>query len=245
MSKWGYFNEKWVIALTRRFTTTMAEETTDIQESQTPDEKETQENQKTSTVEDAPDSQTEGGDDAKEQEDFYAKELKRLQGVEAEKKKLEEELLEKERQVELKNRALQAEKKKVKPELTDRDALKDELLLEMRLERELSELPDAQRKVVLHHLQNSIRRTGDVKTDIQRAIAVSNAGRMQELLQQQQAADAADDLGASSMIAGGQNGQRGSNRTQSQARKIAEQWAKEMKNPPKDLLKHLGNYLPN
>lgn len=227
-----------------RRTKAMADEKTDVQPSETADETETQlkdENQESQTVENT----EEGGDDVKQEGDYYENELKRLKGIEDEKKKLEEDLAEKQRQLEIKNRALQAEKKK-KPETTDRDSLKNEILTEMRVEAEVNRVAanKNERELLMHHYQNSIVRTGNVSDDIKRALAVANANRLAELLNKQAEEDAADDVSAASMASNGYGAPQGSSKMKSATRKEAEAILKSFKGFKPEMLKKLDTYLP-
>ncbi len=226
----------------------MAEEKTDVQTSQTTEETETLENDESQTDEDTTtDADGESEDvENKEGESFYEAELKRIQDAEDEKrKKLEEELAETKRQRDIKDRALQAEKKKTKPAAetsTNKDELKREILNEMREEQELERATTnkAERELLKHHLNTTIKRSGDIKIDIQRAWAVTNAARLPELLSRQTQQDEADDSAANSMLSAGYNGQRGPSKIKSPARKIAEE---ALKNNPA-ALKNLDKYLP-
>ena len=188
-------------------------------------------------------------DVGKKESDYYETELKRLQAVEAEKEKLEESVLEKERIIEHKNRALQAEKNRRRPsteEPTDRESLKREVLTEIRVDAELEKMTatPAERKIIFHHYQSSIVKTGDVREDLKRALAVSNANRMQELLNRQASEDAADDSAASSMLGTGYGAERGPSHLKSQARKEAENIIKSFKSFKPEMLKNLDKYLP-
>lgn len=222
----------------------MADEKTDVQPSETAEEIETPSkdvNEESQTVEGTEDTSSEGENDEKQEGDYYEVEAKRLKDELDQKDK---DLAEKNRQIQIKERALQAEKKK-KSEPTDRDSLKKEILNEMRFETELGKTSgsQAERDVIKHHYENSIVRTGNVSEDIKRALAIANANRMGELLGRQAAEDAADDASASSMLSTGYGSPQGI-KAKSAARKEAEAILKGFKSFKPEMLKKLDQYLP-
>lgn len=225
----------------------MADKKTDVQPSKTADENETQvdetKNEESQTDEDTEGTSTEGEDVENKEGDYYEEELKRLRVIEEEKKKLEEDLAEQKRRVEIKDRALQAEKKKAKPEASlDKEAIKQELRTELRVEREIERVgsTEAERQLIQHHYQNSIVKTGNVVDDIRNAVAVANAKRISELLGRQSAEDAAENTSASSMLSGGMQGASGGSRIKSPAQKIAENT---LKHVSPEAAKRVKNYL--
>ncbi len=226
----------------------MADELQDSQESaKNPEETETSENLESQTDGDSPDPSDGVEDVEKQPSDYYEAELQRLKADAEEKQK---KLDEKDRQIEIKNRALQAEKKKkVDTDLTDRDSLKREVLAEIRLESELDRISKskAEREVVMHHYKSSIQRTGDVQEDLRRAVAVANAGRVSELLARERSEDDSLEASAASMLGGGNmRGNRPTSTLQSNARKEAEAILKNIKRQGFDgakAVKHLDNYL--
>lgn len=199
-------------------------------------EKETPETEVDQTVESV-EADPDGGDenDVKEPEDFYAQEAKRL----------EAELAEKKRQLELKDRALQAEKKKRKVESS---TVVDEDALIARLESRQAEkeakkmidtlLPDANaRKVVEHAYDNFIVKSGNAEDDIHAAIAYANRKRVVELLRAEKEEAVEEDRAISSM-AGVATRPTRSTLPKSQLRREVEKLI------PKDARKHLDKYIP-
>lgn len=135
-----------------------------------------------------------------EEKSPYQEELDR---IELEKKLLEdrhkEELAtqraERDRIMALKDKALNDEKEKTK---SVKESWKSELKEELRQERTLERAQDeinkstddlSARKVILHHYQNSIVRSGNLADDIQMAIAIANRKRVAELLNERAAED--------------------------------------------------------
>lgn len=174
------------------------------------------------------DTQTDEGVDAndsgknedvekQEGDQYYANELKRIEELEREKADFEEQLKEKQRQIEIKDRALQ--KIKTRRDETKVDSTTKEELFreweERQAEKEaLAEIkrmaPDAAaQKLVMHHYKNSIVRTGDVQDDISAAFAVANRKRVNELMNRERQQDEHDDLVASSMSSQGTAPSRG------------------------------------
>lgn len=169
------------------------------------------------------------------EEDFYAQEAKRL----------ESELAEKKRQLELKDRALQAEKKKRKVESS---GVVDEDALIARLESRQAEkeakkmidtlLPDANaRKVVEHAYDNFIVKSGNAEDDIHAAIAYANRKRVVELLRAEKEDEVEEDRAISSMAGVATRPSR-STLPKSVLRREVEKLI------PKDAKKHLDKYIP-
>lgn len=124
----------------------------------------------------------------KQQESPYAKQLEELQ---KEKERLESELAKKDEIIEHKNRAIDTTKEKlkeVKSKTTDED-IEERLLKRLELKNAEREIDakisaltgdEAEAKVIKHHLQNSIIRSGDVDRDLRAAIALANSDRVWE-----------------------------------------------------------------
>lgn len=227
----------------------MKDQETDVQASQTSDETETQTNDESQTGSDTEETSTDGEDAENKTSDYYEAELKRLRDVEAEKIKLEEQLKEKQRQVDIKNRALQAEKeKKSKP--TDagfnRDDLKKEIMAEIQFDRELSSLTQnkAEQDLVRLHYSKSIVRTGNVQQDLLNARAVANASRVVEILNRQAEDSYAEDSAAASMISGGGSSVNVGTKAQTATRREAEKLLRSFKGFKPEMLKALDTYLP-
>ncbi|MFH2232621.1 MAG: hypothetical protein ABII13_05655 [Patescibacteria group bacterium] len=188
-------------------------------------------------------------------ESFYKTELARLKELEEKQEKLEKDLAEKERQVEIKNRALQAEKAKRRqkdedspPDKDWRDELRAEFDRRERVSDVKSELKrltssQAQYELALHHFNTAVSKIseGNTEQDALMAIALANAKRMPELLQRQLAEDEIDEKVAASMKSGTSSGFSTDVRLKSKARKEAEEILKSI--DPK-AVKHLNKYLP-
>jgi len=124
----------------------------------------------------------------KQLESPYAKQLEELQ---KEKERLESELAKKDEIIEHKNRAIDSTKEKLKeiksksPDEEIEERLFKRLELknaEKEIDAKISALTDddAEAKVIKHHLQNSIVRSGDVERDLRAAIAMANADKVWE-----------------------------------------------------------------
>lgn len=143
-------------------------------------EKETFENQDPQADEDAggkPD-----GDVEKKEESPYEKQLREIE------EKHQKEIEEKQKIIDNKNRAIEAMKKKSKesvdePEKTPDDLAEDILkrVEQKQIEKVILQRVNAvtkdesERKVILHHYNNSIVKTGDVDKDLKAAVALSDA----------------------------------------------------------------------
>lgn len=166
---------------------------------------------------DAVDSSENEDVEKQEGDQFYADELKRIQELEREKAALDQQLQEKQRQLDIKDRALR--KRAEKPSEAKFDPQSKEELFqewerrqtEKEAEREIKRLvPDtAAQKLVLHHYKNSIVRSGDVQDDIAAAFAVTNRKRVTEVLNREREQDEQDDVVASSMMSQGTAPSRG------------------------------------
>lgn len=225
----------------------MPNESTDVIPSETGSESETPTNEESETVEPVephPEGETETTEN---QADYYEQELKRLSELEVENERLHKEAAEKNRQIEIKNRALQVEKEKRKPAPSDDWADREERLLQ-RLEtrqqlrdaevriKSLTRHP-AEQQLILKHYNASIVKTGDVERDVQRALAVANEGRIHDLLKQTFEDDRGDATSISSMTGG--------TRSTSDLRKPKSAIRKEIeKMIPKGAEKHLSKYVP-
>lgn len=198
-------------------------------------------NDESQTVEAAEDSSSESGDDVKEKgESYYEEQLKRIQD---EKDKLEAEAKERERQIELKDRAIEAQKKKLKSAQTgniDVSSLKAEILSDMKLEAtiEANAANEAEAKLIKHHLEHSIVRTGDQKLDVLNAKALANAARLNDILARGSVEEEADERSISSMSGGHVRGTQGSG-PKSAVRREAEKLL------PKEMRKYLDPHVPN
>lgn len=164
-------------------------------------------NQEETTVEDvttADASTAVDGDDVKQEDSFFKEELERLkenERIAAERaKELEDAVAEKERIIEIKNRALQAEKKKA-PRDVSFDTLKEELKAELRAEQaerdamhKIQSLASdkTEQEVIMRHYKNTIKLTGDPEADALTAFAVANARRLPALLGRQSTGDIDD-----------------------------------------------------
>jgi hypothetical protein len=190
-----------------------------------------------------------GGDDGKQEAaSWYAEELKRLKGIEAEKKRLEEQMREKERQIAIKDRALQAEKRKAREpaQASSLEDMEKRILANLKLEAELdrSTSTKEERELVQRHLE-SIVRTGDPSVDVQRARAVANAARLEQVLHLQAEAEGREADMAGSMLTNGMGtgAFRSGSKAKSTAMREAEAIMDEFSGPLKDAKKHLGKYL--
>ena len=124
----------------------------------------------------------------KQQESPYAKQLEELQ---KEKERLEAEVAKKDEIIEHKNRAIETTKEKLKEVKTSTPDQELEERLFRRLQEKNSEKEidakisaltgdEAEAKVIKHHLQNSIVKSGDSDRDLRAAIALANADRIWE-----------------------------------------------------------------
>lgn len=175
-------------------------------------------------------------DEKKEdQTDEYEQELKRLK----------DELDEKNRQVSIKDRALQAEKKKNKSQdpapSFDAETIKAEIKAELKAEQTLRSMAgsDSEYELAMHHYQNSIVRSGDMVKDSRHAIALANANRIQELLDRDHLVEEGQARGISSM-SGASRGDGASSKAKSQLRREVEELVKGI-NPK--AVKHVGKYV--
>lgn len=219
----------------------MAEEQQDSQESvKNPEETTTPENDESQTVEASKESSSEGRDDGKEKgESFYEEQLKQLQ---EEKERLEAEAKERERQIEIKDRAIEAQKKRLKETgktFPDAESIKAAVLRDVKVDMavEKAAKSEAEAKLIRHHLEHSIVRTGDAETDVRNALAIANAARIQELLNREASEDASAEASIASMSGGNVRGPQPSG-PKSAARKEAEKLL------PKDLHPFLDKYIP-
>lgn len=170
----------------------------------------TLESDEPTTVEGEP-ADPEGGEPGDENptgDSFYQEQLK---AMEEENNRLKEEAAEREKQIEIKNRAIQAMKKKPEAKSTDHDSLKQELLAEMRAEISRKEAQQfietvtgdkAEREVFLRHYEK-FPKSGNVQNDVLGAIATANAPRILELLGRNRTDEANEDRVISSMSGGG------------------------------------------
>lgn len=172
--------------------------------------KETLENQEDPTGEDVViDPQDDDGDAEQKNkgDSFYEEQLKAL---EDENKRLKEEAEERQKQLEIKNRAIKALKrdKPESPKSDDRDSLKQEVLHEVKTEIRREKAQEfistiakdkTERDLFLHHYEKSVDKSDDVKNDVLRAIANANAPRILELLGRDRAEEDQEDRSISTM----------------------------------------------
>jgi len=204
------------------------EKKTDAPPSENVEEIETPTNDEVQTDEG---TEPEGEDVEKQEESYYKQEYEKLQSTLQEKETL---LEDKEKQIEIKDRAIQALKKKPKESVDDIDSLLEAKLAERDVKatvKTIASTPEEE-KVILHHYHNSIVKTGDPETDIRRALAVANEGRIHDLLGREKADEEADDAVISS-FSGGYSAPKGV-RIKSQARKLVESLL------PKEKHKHIN-----
>jgi len=187
------------------------------------------------------DLENEEGDDP---DSYYKEQYAELQKKHDE---VEERLKEKDRQIALKDKAL---KKKIQPPTATKsdDLSETEQKLLARLERNQVEREaknriqsmagsEAEKELILHHYSSSIVRTGDLGTDIKRALAVANGDRINELLDRETAEDAQNDAQISSM--------RGEYALSPKRSKMKSAFRKEVeKLVPKEARKHLDKHVP-
>ena len=81
----------------------------------------------------------------------------------------------------------------------------EEKLLERDRETKIKSVTsdEAAQKLVKHHLENTIRSSGNVDQDIQAAWAIVNQKAMQELLQKKESYEAYQEMVSSSQVGGG------------------------------------------
>lgn len=191
---------------------------------------------------------TEGGVD-KQPESPYAKQLEELQ---KEKERLETELAKKDEIIEHKNRAIDTTKEKLKEikSKTPDEEIEERLFKRLELKNAEKEIDakisaltgdEAEAKVIKHHLQNSIVRSGDVERDLRAAIALANADKVWE----QRANRAMEERREDFMTAFRPSSVRGETRasiTSDPIRRQAEELVRAI-NP--DAVKHLKNVFEN
>lgn len=163
---------------------------------------------------------------------------KQLKEIEERNKSLEAELESRKKQLELKDKALKKKEDSLDPELEKRLMDKfEEKLLERDRESKIKALTqdEAAQKLVKHHLENTIRPSGNVENDIQAAWAIVNQKVMQELLQKKASYEAYEELVSSTQVGTGvaSNSQQ---RSTSPARRQAEEILRAI-NP--EAIKHL------
>ncbi|MFA6158979.1 MAG: hypothetical protein WC763_05170 [Candidatus Paceibacterota bacterium] len=216
----------------------MSDEITDVQPSETAEGTETLETPATPTDEDVlADAQgdTETSEN-QEGDEYYKEQLKQLQ---EENDQLKAEADERKRQVELKDRAIEAQKKKLKMTATsgiDVSSLKAEVLQDIRLDAtiEAHASSDAEAKLIRHHLDHSIVRTGDPRKDVQNAKALANAARVNEILSRDNQEDEREARSIASMSGGNARGPAGSRPKPAHIREAE-------KLLPKEMHKYLNN----
>lgn len=161
-----------------------------------------------------------------------------LAAIEAEKTVLKEQLAERERQIAIKDKALKKKEENLDPDVEKRLMDKLEAKLQERdRESEIKSITsdEAAQKLIKHHLEHTIRPSGNVTQDIQTAWAIVNAKATQELLQKQASYEAYEELVSNSQMGGGaaSNAQP---RSLSPARRQAEELLRAI-NP--EAIKHL------
>lgn len=163
-------------------------------------ENETLENEDTQTDEGTNGSQPESTDVEKKEESPYEKQLKEL---EAEKEKLEAEKKKQDEIIEHKNRAIEALKKEKKETPKADDDLEERLFNRFKAEQQqeifnnkLQTLTadEAERKVIAHHYNNSIVKTGDLEKDLRAAVALADADVVWERRQNQAMEEGREDF---------------------------------------------------
>lgn len=120
-----------------------------------------------------------GVDGVKSEESAYAKELRELKEKDARSAEI----------IEKKEATIQALKKKNVAKSDDTDDIETRVLATVRAENQAKEVaqkvtvltrdPDEQ-KLILHHLNNSVVRTGDIDRDLQNAMAIANTNIIME-----------------------------------------------------------------
>jgi len=190
---------------------------------------------------------TEGVD--KQQESEYAKQLEELQ---KEKERLESELAKKDEIIEHKNRAIDTTKEKLKEvkSKTSDEELEERLLKRLELKNAEKEIDakisaltgdETEAKVIKHHLENSIVRSGDPDRDLRAAIALANADKVWE----QRANRAIEERREDFMTAfrpSSVRGETGASMTSDPIRRQAEELVRAI-NP--EAVKHLKNVFEN
>lgn len=148
-----------------------------------------------------------------EEKSPFQEELERIEKIEREKVELEERLTkelqekeeEKERVMAIKDRAIENEKNKTRG-VKDawKNEVKEELRRELRTEKtkelieSLSSDP-AERKVILHHFEHSIKQTGDMIQDVTMARAIANMRKLERLREMENLDDVKEQRSIASM----------------------------------------------
>jgi len=185
----------------------------------------------------------------KQQESEYAKQLEELQ---KEKERLESELAKKDEIIEHKNRAIDTTKEKLKEvkSKTSDEELEERLLKRLELKNAEKEIDakisaltgdETEAKVIKHHLENSIVRSGDPDRDLRAAIALANADKVWE----QRANRAIEERREDFMTAfrpSSVRGETGASMTSDPIRRQAEELVRAI-NP--EAVKHLKNVFEN
>lgn len=161
-----------------------------------------------------------------------------LKDIEERNKALEIELESRKKQLELKDKALKKKEDSLDPDLEKRlmDRIEEQLQARERESKIKNLTPDeAAQKLVKHHLENTIRPSGNVENDIQAAWAIVNQRAMQELLKNKASYEAYEELVSSSQV-GGNVASNSQQKSVSPARRQAEEILRAI-NP--EALKHL------
>lgn len=177
--------------------------------------------------------------EAPEKESALSPFEQQLKELEDQKKALESELESRKKQLEMKDKALKRKEESLDPDLEKRLMDKfEEKLQERDRESKIRALtPDeSAQKLVKHHLENTIRPSGNVENDIQAAWAVVNQKAVQELMRQNASYEAYEELVSSTQAGAGvaNNAQR---KSVSPARRQAEEILRAI-NP--EAIKHLS-----
>lgn len=152
----------------------------------------------------------------------YEEQLKK---IEAEKAAIEQQLKQREEQLALKDKALKKKQESVDPEAEERILSKVEAIIAKR-DRDAAikaiTSDEAAQKLVEHHLENTIKPSGNLQKDLQAAWLLANQNNVQALLEQRATLDAHDDLVAATQ-AGSGFGSNSQTPSKSAARRHAEE----------------------
>jgi len=163
---------------------------------------------------------------------------KQLQEIQAEKQALENRLKERERQLELKDKALKRKAEGENPEIEQR--LEEKLQNAFRardIEQTIQNITTdkSAQDLIKYHIENTIKPSGNVQQDIQTAWAIVNQKAFSELMEQKASVEAFQELVAKSQM-GGSIASNPMKASVSPARRQAEEILKHI-NP--EAIKHL------
>lgn len=130
----------------------------------------------------------------------YEEQLKK---IEAEKAEVEKRLKEREEQLALKDKALKKKQENVDPEAEERILSKVEAIIAKR-DRDAAikaiTTDEAAQKLIEHHLENTIKPSGNLQKDLEAAWLLANQNNVQALLEQRATLDAHEDLVATTQM---------------------------------------------